>query len=64
MVSDFEWICYFLYVLLDEVSLTLLLAVSVIKRYIRSGVFMYFKGTESQIQVVDHPSLCHREYFF
>ena len=39
----------FLYVLLDEFSLTLFLAASVVKRYIRGGVFMHFKGTESQI---------------
>ena len=39
----------FLYVLLDEFSLTLFLAASVVKRYIRGGVYMHFKGTESQI---------------
>ena len=39
----------FVYVLLDEFSLTLFLAASVVKRYIRGGVYMHFKGTESEI---------------
>ena len=38
----------FVYVLLDELCLTLFLAASVVKRYIRRGVFMHFIGTESQ----------------
>ena len=33
----------FLYVLLDEFSLTLFLAASVVERYIKGGVYMHFK---------------------
>ena len=34
----------FLYVLLDEFSLTLFVAASVVERYIKGGVYMHFKG--------------------